>query len=142
MRTALRVAILSVVALRCLIVDDNADFLVAARDLLNRRGISVVGLASNGSEALRRADELRPDVALVDIDLGTESGFEVARQLAGTPGLEPLPVVLISTYAEKDFIDLIAASPAVGFVSKSDLSAQAIVDVLGFDVELRARTEG
>jgi CheY-like chemotaxis protein len=114
------------VALRCLIVDDNADFRIAARDLLTRQGISVVGLASTGSEALRRADELRPDVALVDIDLG----FDVARLLVGAPHLEPLPVVLISTYAEKDFVDLIAASPAVGFVAKSELSGKAISDIL------------
>jgi CheY-like chemotaxis protein len=118
------------VALRCLIVDDNAGFLTAARELLKRQGVNVVGLASTGSEALRRADELRPDVALVDIDLGGESGFDVVRLLAGTPHLEPLPVVLISSYAEKDFADLIAASPAVGFVSKSDLSGKAISDVL------------
>jgi CheY-like chemotaxis protein len=118
------------VALRCLIVDDNADFLTAARVLLNRQGISVVGVASTGSEALERADELRPDVALVDIDLGYESGFDVARLLAETPHLEPLPVVLISTYAENDFADLIAASTAVGFLSKSDLSGKAITDVL------------
>jgi len=118
------------VGLRCLIVDDNADFLTTARDLLTRQGITVVGLASTGSEALQRADELRPDVALVDIELGAESGFDVARLLGTTPHLEPLPVVLISTYAEHDFLDLIAASPAVGFVSKSDLSGQAISDVL------------
>jgi CheY-like chemotaxis protein len=118
------------VALRCLIVDDNVDFLLAASQLLNRQGISVVGLASTGSEALRRADELRPDVTLVDIDLGAESGFDVAQAFADTPHLEPLPVVFISTYAEQDFADLIAASPAVGFVSKSDLSGNAIAAVL------------
>lgn len=117
-------------ALRCLIVDDNAGFLTAACELLNRQGVNVVGLASSGSEALQRADELRPDVALVDIDLGPESGFDVVRLLAEPPRVEPLPVVLISTYAETDFVDLIAASPAVGFVSKSDLSGKAISDAL------------
>ena len=128
-------------ALRCLIVDDNAAFLTAARGLLNRQGISVVGFASTGSEALRRADELRPDVALVDIELGAESGFDVARLLAGTPRSEPLPVVLISSYAEQDFVDLIAASPAVGFVSKSDLSGQAVSDVLNGTDTVCARSE-
>lgn len=130
MQSALRTAMLTRVTLRCLIVDDNADFLAAASALLSRRGISVVGLASNSAEAVRQADELRPDVALVDIDLGGESGFDVARLLSGTAGRESVPVVLISTYAEKDFVDLIAASPAIGFVSKSDLSGQAITDVL------------
>jgi DNA-binding NarL/FixJ family response regulator len=119
--------------LRCLIVDDNAAFLSAARELLTRQGMRVVGLASTGSEAVRQADELRPDVALVDIDLGGESGFDVARLLAEASRLEPVPVVLISSYSEKDFIDMIAASAARGFVSKSDLSQRAIADALGDD---------
>jgi DNA-binding NarL/FixJ family response regulator len=130
MHEAAPAAMLCLVALRCLIVDNNAGFLAAARDLLSRQGITVVGIASSGSEALRRTDELRPDVALVDIELGDESGFDVAQLLAGASP-EPLPVVLISSYAENDFLDLVAASPAVGFVSKPDLSGKAISDVLG-----------
>jgi DNA-binding NarL/FixJ family response regulator len=122
--------------LRCLIVDDNAAFLSAARELLTRQGMRVVGLASTGSDAVRQADELRPDVALVDIDLGGESGFDVVRLLTEGSNLEPVPVVLISSYAEKDFIDMIAASSARGFVSKSDLSQRAIADVLGNGGEL------
>jgi CheY-like chemotaxis protein len=118
-------------ALRSLIVDDNRDFLEAARSLLERQGISVVGVASNCAEAVRLADELRPDVALVDIDLGEESGFDLTLRLAGAPRGEEFRVVLISAYAEKDFADLIAASPAVGFVSKADISAGAIREILG-----------
>lgn len=118
-------------ALRCLIVDDNAQFLEAARSLLEVEGISVVGVASTSADALRQAGRLQPDVALVDIDLGEESGFDLVRMLTGASGLEQLRVILISTYAEKDFADLIAAGPAAGFVSKSDLSVRAIHAVLG-----------
>jgi CheY-like chemotaxis protein len=126
MRTSPRAAILGRMALRCLIVDDNAPFLEAARNLLAREGITVVGVASTTAEALQRAGELRPDVALVDIDLGEESGLDLAHRLAGGGAGEPLPVVLISTYAEADLSELVAASPALGFVSKSDLSRRAI----------------
>jgi CheY-like chemotaxis protein len=112
--------------LRCLIVDDSARFLQAARALLEREGISVVGVASSGAEALRQASELRPDVLLLDIDLAGESGLEVARRLAGQPGLAGSRMILTSTHAEEDFAELIAASPAVGFLSKSNLSARAI----------------
>jgi DNA-binding NarL/FixJ family response regulator len=115
--------------LRSLIVDDNGNFLAAARNLLEREGIEVVGGAATGAEALALAQELRPDLALVDIDLGDESGFDVAQRLVETLGAES--VVLISSYAERDFADLIAASPAVGFLSKSDLSARNIYEVLG-----------
>jgi CheY-like chemotaxis protein len=126
------------VALRCLIVDDNADFIEAARDLLERQGIDVVGVASTSAEALLRARELQPDVTLVDIDLGEESGFDVARLLAATAGLDSVRLVLISTYAEKDFADLIAASPVAGFVPKATLSASAIQEVLGTGDDGRA----
>jgi CheY-like chemotaxis protein len=116
--------------LRCLIIDDSPRFLDAARGLLERQGITVVGVASTSAEALQRAVALRPDVTLVDIDLGGESGLELARRLHREPGLAGSPVILISTHAEADYAELIAASPAVGFLAKSALSAGAIRDLL------------
>jgi two-component system nitrate/nitrite response regulator NarL len=121
-------AILRGMHLRCLIVDDNAQFLAAATDLLRREGVNVVGAASTIAEALQKATELRPDLYLVDIDLRDESGFDLARQLAAAPALQPSQVVLTSTYAELDFAELIADSPAAGFVPKSNLSAQALLE--------------
>jgi CheY-like chemotaxis protein len=117
--------------LRCLIVDDSQHFLDAARGLLERQGIVVVGVASTGAEALRRVEELRPDVTLVDIDLGGESGFDVARRLQDDSGGPRARVILISTHAEQDYADLIAASPAIGFLAKSTLSGAAVRDLLG-----------
>jgi len=115
-------------ALRVLIVDDNANFLEVARDLLEREGLAVVGIASTSAEALQRARELQPEVILVDVDLGEESGFDLAQQLAAS---EVGRIVLVSAYPEADFADLIGTSPAVGFVSKSQLSAAAIAGVIG-----------
>jgi DNA-binding NarL/FixJ family response regulator len=113
--------------LRCLIVDDNRQFLDAARGLLEREGITIVGVASTSAEALDQVQQCRPDVTLVDIDLGKESGFELVRRLAD---LAPLRMILISTHAEQDYADLIAASPAIGFVPKPALSAAAIQALL------------
>jgi CheY-like chemotaxis protein len=109
-----------------MIVDDNADFLAAATDLLEGEGISVVGVASTSSDAIQQAEQLRPDLTLVDIDLGAESGFDLVRRLAQDGGGPAPSMILISTYAERDFCELIDASPAIGFLSKPDLSAQAI----------------
>ena len=102
--------------LRSLLVDDSSRFLTAARELLEREGIEVVGVAfhDRGGHAARRA-RLRPDVCLVDIDLGDESGFDLARRLAESGNDSPR-VILISAYPERDFADMIADSPAVGFL--------------------------
>jgi CheY-like chemotaxis protein len=78
---------------RCLIVDDSPWFLDAARSLLEREGITVVGVASTGAEALRRTAEFRPDVMLVDIDLGGESGFELAGRHAERPPLAQCRII-------------------------------------------------
>ena len=116
--------------MRCLIVDDSPRFLDAARGLLERQGITVVGVASNTAEALARTQELRPDVTLLDIDLGGESGLELARRLHDQADHTSGPVILISTHAEQDYAELIAASPAVGFLPKTALSGDAIRDLL------------
>lgn len=112
---------------RLMIVDDNVHFLTAARELLQREGLDVVAVASTGAEAGRLVGDLRPDVVLVDIDLGPESGFDVARRLSLDHGVD---VVLISAYSESEFAELIEASPALGFVSKAELSADGLAALL------------
>jgi CheY-like chemotaxis protein len=114
-------------AIRCLIVDDNQRFAQTARELLQEDGIDVLAVAGGGEEAVRLARELRPDLALVDIDLDGESGLDVARRLReDEPGALADAVILISTHAQEEFAELIAASPAVGFIAKAELGAYAI----------------
>jgi DNA-binding NarL/FixJ family response regulator len=113
-----------------LVVDDSRPFLDAARVLLEREGMAVAGLASTSASALRETAQLRPDVVLVDIALAGESGFELAQRLAELDHGEPPAVILISTHAEADFAELIAASPACGFVPKAELSAERIRRIL------------
>jgi DNA-binding NarL/FixJ family response regulator len=116
------------VTVSCLIVDDSTRFLSVATSLLERHGIDVVGTASSSAVAISRTAELRPDVVLVDIDLGEESGFELTRDLAI---MERSSVILISASAEVDFTDLIDASPALGFIPKTELSGGAVLDLVG-----------
>jgi len=119
------------VAARVLIVDDNAHFLEAARDLLDREGVTVVGVASTSVDALRLTAELRPDIILVDIDLGEASGFDLARRLMDVTPQSRRDVILISAYPEEDFAELIAASSAMAFLPKSELSGRTILDLVG-----------
>jgi len=117
---------------RALIVDDNAQFLEAARALLERQGMEIVAVASTGEDARRRLDETKPDLVLVDIDLGEESGLDLACSIV-QDGPNPPYVILISAYPEDDIVDLLDASPVVGFLSKSSLSVAAIEAMLRGD---------
>jgi CheY-like chemotaxis protein len=116
--------------LRALIVDDNAAFLASARRLMEHEGVVIVGTVSTGADALSASEEQNPDVILVDVDLGQESGCDLAERLNSVSG-DRRPVILISAYPEQDLGDLLTASSAIGFVTKADLSAQAITEVLG-----------
>jgi DNA-binding NarL/FixJ family response regulator len=116
--------------LKLFLVDDSTYFLGAARALLEREGFSVVGVASTSSDALLRCDELRPDITLVDVDLGDESGFDLVRRLAEASGERKLRAILISAYPEEDIVDLLVGNPAIGFLSKSDISRVSIEALL------------
>lgn len=113
---------------RCLIVDDNDAFLASATRLLEAQGLRVVGVASSGEEAARLVRKLRPDVALVDMELDGETGPEVAKLLASAQ--PQLAVILISAYPEEELVDLVTTGPAAGFIPKSRLSAAAIGQLL------------
>jgi len=116
------------VALRCLIVDDNGSFVASATRLLESQGMEVAGSASSSVQALELAGALLPDVVLVDVQLGEEDGLELARRF--DVALPEVPVVLVSTHGEDEVAELIADSPAVGFLPKRVLSAGAIAALL------------
>ena len=84
-------------------------------------------MGSSAAEALRPVAELRPDVA-----------FELARRLRDGAGGASPAVILISTYAEKDLVEAIAAGPAVRYVPKPELFRAVIHAALGLPDE----TEG
>jgi DNA-binding NarL/FixJ family response regulator len=115
-------------AVRCLLVDDNPRFLRAARTLLEREGLTISGVATTSADALRQAAALEPDVVLVDVALGDESGLELAQRLVADHGHEG--VILISTRSEAELSEAIRLSPAAGFLSKSELCADAIRGLL------------
>jgi DNA-binding NarL/FixJ family response regulator len=111
---------------KVLIVDDNAGFIAAATTLLEGEGLEVVGTASTTAQALDCAARLRPDIVLLDLGLGTESGIDAAHALARSDGANGWTVILISTRDHSEVADLVAESPVAGFIPKFELSAAAI----------------
>ena len=116
--------------MRCLLVDDNETFIEVARRVLDPNGVEVAGTASNIAEAVLRVSELRPDIVLIDVMLGDENGFDLARLLAELDARD-LAVIMISSGTEDDYADLMAQSPARGFLPKGELSGDAIRRLLG-----------
>jgi CheY-like chemotaxis protein len=129
-RRSVTSGILYGVSLSCLIVDDSPHFLEAASKLIEGEGLAVVGVASTSAQALARVRELEPDVAIVDVGLGSESGFDLAWELAASSNGATTNTVLTSTRSESDFAELVAVTPSLGFISKNELSADAIRDFL------------
>jgi len=124
------VAAILVAAMRCLIVDDNRGFLEVGRILLEGDGMEVVGVARSVAHGIARARELEPDVILVDVDLGNDSGVELARRLARELDGSGGKVILMSAHGEEEITDLIEDGLAIGFLPKHALSRRAIEDVL------------
>ena len=121
--------------LSCVIVDDNPGFLAAARQLLEGQRVDVVGVASTTAEAVERIAAMRPDVTLVDVNLGNESGYDLARRLVAASDGTPTRVILISTYSQADLADALPAGSTIPFVSKADLSEAAIRAALGLTTD-------
>jgi DNA-binding NarL/FixJ family response regulator len=98
------------------------------RWVLSKSGARGRGRASSGADAVRLARTLGPDVALLDFQLGDEDGLGLTRRLAADA--RETPVILISTHSENELAELIVGSPAVGFLPKEALGANAIVGLL------------
>ena len=109
----------------CVIVDDCPSFLRIARTLLERDGFTVAGVATTSAEAIAQVAALRPDVVLVDVFLGDESGVELAWTLDELGG-GAMTVVLVSSLARTDGANLIEANPTHRYLPKIDLTAAAL----------------
>jgi DNA-binding NarL/FixJ family response regulator len=116
-------------AARVLIVDDHPAFRHAARALLEAEGFAVVGESADAAAALRDVAELLPAIVLLDIALPDGDGFAVAERLAASA--RPPKVILVSSRDVAGYRRSLAASPAIGFIAKGDLSGSALSALLG-----------
>jgi len=107
------------VPVRVLIVDDQRPFRELARQVLLRRGYTVVGEAGCGATALDAAHRLQPDAVLLDVRLGFDCGFEVARELART--CPQAAILLVSSEDYDHCRERLRRSGARGFLLKSRL---------------------
>jgi DNA-binding NarL/FixJ family response regulator len=114
------------VATKVLIVDDHGAFRASARAMLELDGFEVAGEAVDGASAIELARELSPELVLLDVALPDMSGFDVAERLAPSEA----KIVLTSSRESSDLGRRVRLSGAVGFISKDDLSGDAIRSLL------------
>jgi DNA-binding NarL/FixJ family response regulator len=110
------------VAETVLIVDDHAGFRWFARRMLEAGGLTVVGEAQDGAQAIAEAERLDPDIVLLDVKLPDRDGFEIAGEIAQA-------VVLTSSHDLEDLRARLERSNARGFIAKDDLSAEALTRI-------------
>ena len=111
-----------------LIVDDHPSFRTSVRRLLEAEGFDVVGEARDGHEAIAAAQQLQPDLILLDVQLPDLDGFEVAARLAAL-GV-PSAVVLTSSRNPAEYGRPLTETAVRGFVPKAELSGAVLTALL------------
>ncbi|MGB0871532.1 MAG: response regulator [Solirubrobacterales bacterium] len=113
-----------------LVVDDHPAFRASVRRLLESEGYSVIGEAGDGIAAVHAAAQLQPDVVLLDIQLPDIDGFEVADRIEAAASDDGPAIVLVSSRDRSDFGPLLDSSRVRGFVSKAELTGEALSEML------------
>lgn len=114
--------------IRVVIADDHAVMRVGIRNILARsNGITVVGEASNGAEAIDLIHEHQPDVLILDMEMPVMDGVEVARRLQANHS--PVRILVLSAYDDRQYIQEMLNRGASGYLIK-DEAPEVIVDAV------------
>jgi response regulator NasT len=101
--------------LRILIADDESLRVMSLKGQLESLGHKVIGEAANGKEAVRLADELKPDLAILDIKMPEMDGIEAAQTITHT---RPIPIILLTAYSEQELAERAASANVAAYMMK------------------------
>ncbi|HET6477493.1 MAG TPA: response regulator [Dehalococcoidales bacterium] len=85
---------------RILLIDDDPDFVEATRTVLESKPYEVI-VSYDGDDGLRKAKEENPDLILLDVIMPVKDGFSTAEQLKKDAELKKIPVIILTSYAER-----------------------------------------
>jgi len=112
---------------RVLIVDDQEPFRLAARMVVEATdGFDVVGEVETGEDSVRAADDLDPDLILMDVNLPGINGLEATRQILASS--HRVVILILSTYEEEEYGPRAAESGAAGYIPKSSFSPDRLAE--------------
>jgi CheY-like chemotaxis protein len=102
---------------RVLVIEDNEQNMYLIHFLLEANGHTVIE-AMNGPDGIERAQDANPDIILLDIQLPGMDGYEIARIIRKTPGLEQIPIIAVTSYAMAGDREKILAAGATDYIEK------------------------
>lgn len=114
---------------RVVLVDDQAVVRAGFTVILESEGLEVVGEAANGTDAVRVARRERPDVVCMDVRMPGGDGITATRALAGPGIVDPVPVLVVSTFDLDDYVFGALEAGASGFLLK-DAEPDVLVDAV------------
>ena len=113
------------VDVRVMVVDDHDSFRATAREMVSlMSGFEVVAEAASGEEAVTVAADVRPDLVVMDINLGAMDGIEATSHI--TTARPETVVVLVSTYELEDLPATARTSGAVAYLNKAEMGIRSL----------------
>lgn len=101
--------------LRILLADDEALIRLDLREMLTEAGHEIVGEAANGQEAVQLAQELHPDIVIMDVKMPVMDGLTAARQITEA---EIAPVLLLTAYSQQDIVARATEAGVIAYLVK------------------------
>jgi len=112
------------VPLRILLADDHLVFRQGLKSLLEREGLQIIGEAADGQEAIRRARDLSPDVAVLDLAMPLLNGLDAAREIVrASPRTRP---ILLTMHTEDPYVMEALRAGIKGYVLKTQPSTDVV----------------
>lgn len=110
---------------RILIADDHALVREGIAALLNfHNDIEVVGHASDGFEAIRLAQQLKPDIILMDISMPTLGGFEATLEIK--KALPDIKIIMVTQYDDREYVARFLKAGISGYLLKKAVGSELI----------------
>jgi len=107
---------------RVLIAEDEALIRLDLKEMLLEEGYDVVGEAGDGEQAVRLAEELKPDLVILDVKMPVLDGISAAEQIVGQ---RIAPVVMLTAFSQRDLVERAVEAGAMAYLvkpfAKSDL---------------------
>ncbi|HOW04052.1 response regulator [Methanospirillum hungatei] len=102
---------------KVLVIEDNAQNMYLIHFLLESQGYTVIE-AENGVIGIQKAKEEKPEIILLDIQLPEMDGYEIARIIRSTPGIDTIPIIAVTSYAMAGDKERILAAGATDYIEK------------------------